>query len=1147
MQPMRFASWSVAVLCVLVWGGVRDLGAQVGDGRSGASGPYFLLSSAQGREPVRVEPAHVPQLQERVTLRLGETTLGAVLDTLSARTGLRFVYSARVVPVGRPVSIDVAHVTVAEALVRVLRETDVNVVVSGNQAALVPRESTVTSVPTPGTIVGRVVQARSAVPVVGAQVLLDGSVRTFTNDEGRFRIGNVEPGRHTVEASALGYASATREVTVADGAVVEVTLELEVQPTKLADLVVTATGQRRWVELGNDITIIRADSIVATEPVASVTDLLEGRVPGLVVQRTSGAPGDPARIRLRGASSPNLSNDPIVIVDGVRVYSEQSDERGGNLADRLAAAPSPLDYIDPHSIETIHVVKGPSAATLYGQDAANGVIVITTKKGRQGPARWTVNVERGTAEIPGEYPELYMRWGRPLSDNRRVFCPVNNRIGGGSNAEPVCEPDRTVRFQLLNDPELTILDRGSSTGVSVGVSGGNAALTYGVTGSYRDEVGIVALPAYEAERYRRVQGAEPPEWLRRPQNLTQWGVSSRIQARVGSSGDVALTSMLSRTAQQRSSLERQLGVLMSTYLDKETGTYYQARGSGVISVTDDILADYYVRETATATRLTNGINLNWRPTDWWTLTADAGLDVVQREDEIFRPANALGSGASSHGALQRGQGTSLVSTLNVRARTQVPLGLGLQLGVAAGVNYTDRSISDVITHAEGLAPGTESLNGAARITAVRERRQDQATFGWYVEPHVSHRRFWLSTGLRFDGASTFGTRLKMPSFPKLSLSYLISDDSHFPESLRSVFNTLRLRAAYGQAGRQPGPTDRLRLYGAPVSEWYDGEIVSAVGLETVGNGELKPERSTEFEGGFDADMLDDRISVSFTGYRNTTKDALLDVPLAPSVYGAGVTILENVGVIRNEGIEVALTVEPVRSDFITWRALVQFSHNRNEVVALGPGVEPFYTEMNGRSGIRVAPGYPLFGRWSAPVLGYADVNGNGVLDEGEIVFGDTLVYVGGTLPEYTASIQSTVSLLRGVLSVTVGLMYEDGLTQRNEVAQQLAPFSRGWNDPRASLAEQVGVFDTSEYTWIQTVNSLRLNSLSVRLNLPTRLARRMGAQAMSLALQGTNLALWTNYSGLDPNVNARSTGNNVIDTGVLPAPRVWQLRLSATY
>src|SRR5690606_27263696 len=200
-------------------------------------------------------------------------------------------------------------------------------------------------------------------------------------------------------------------------------------------------------------------------------------------------------------------------------------------------------------------------------------------------------------------------------------------------------------------------------------------------------------------------------------------------------------------------------------------------------------------------------------------------------------------------------------------------------------------------------------------------------------------------------------------------------------------------------------TDRLRLFGAPVSEWYDGEIVSAVGLETVGNGELKPERSTEFEGGFDADMLDDRISVSFTGYRNTTKDALLDVPLAPSVYGAGVTILENVGVIRNEGIEVALTVEPVRSDFITWRALVQFSHNRNEVVALGPGVEPFYTEMNGRSGIRVAPGYPLFGRWSAPVLGYADVNGNGVLDEGEIVFGDTLVYVGGTLPEYTASIQ----------------------------------------------------------------------------------------------------------------------------------------------
>src|SRR5690606_25031641 len=147
----------------------------------------------------------------------------------------------------------------------------------------------------------------------------------------------------------------------------------------------------------NDVTVLNVDSIVKTEPVSTVTEILEGRVPGLVVQRASGAPGDPARIRIRGVSSPRLSNDPIIIVDGVRVYSGLSDERAENLATRHLGsarfpAPSPLDQIDPHTIETIQVIKGPSATTLYGQDAANGVIVITTKKGKEGPPRWTASV-----------------------------------------------------------------------------------------------------------------------------------------------------------------------------------------------------------------------------------------------------------------------------------------------------------------------------------------------------------------------------------------------------------------------------------------------------------------------------------------------------------------------------------------------------------------------------------------------------------------------------------------------------------------------------------------------------------------------------------------------------------------------------------
>ena len=209
---------------------------------------------------------------------------------------------------------------------------------------------------------------------------------------------HVPSGLQTLNVRFLGYTPIERPVVVPDTGYVRVDVAMRMGMTRLQEVVTTATGQQRRLELANDITILDADSIVRTQPISSVTQLLEGRVPGLTVEHTSGAPGDPSRLRLRGSSSMLKNNDPIVIVDGVRAYAKQSDSTsanlasgrgvaGGNRARRHAvhSAPSPLDQIDPQAIQTVEVLKGPSAATLYGPDAANGVIVITMKKGRAGP------------------------------------------------------------------------------------------------------------------------------------------------------------------------------------------------------------------------------------------------------------------------------------------------------------------------------------------------------------------------------------------------------------------------------------------------------------------------------------------------------------------------------------------------------------------------------------------------------------------------------------------------------------------------------------------------------------------------------------------------------------------------------------------
>ena len=1158
MSARMMAAGVVACVSVAASAMPRPVSAQEG-GQVDAIWPGRDVEKVPGR--ARIVANDTPPLERRVTLTLTDVTLDAALQELSMRAGVRLIYSGRVVPLERRVTIELEGATVRQALARMLAGVDVEPKVDGERILLVRRaETSAATERAPrviGTVGGRVRDAASgrvlshvAVSIIDSTV----SASMYTNDSGIYVLPNLPAGEHVIRARLIGFKPAEKTVVVQDRRLLEVDFELEISGSRLQEVVSTATGARRKLELGSDITVIDAATIVREQPVTSVTDLLEGRVPGMIIQRTSGAPGDPARIRLRGAGSPNMSNDPIIIVDGIRVYSQQSGERGNNIAALTAtstgqglsgeyAAPSPLDYIDPNSIETIEVIKGPSAATLYGQDAANGVIVVTTKKGRAGPTRWTLSAERGMTEMVGDYPELMVRWGHPVADDQRVVCPITNRSYGKNIGASICVADTTVRFQMLNDPELTVLDQGSRSAATIGVSGGTDALTYNVTGSYQDEVGLVKLPDYARERYRLSEGRDVPDWMDRPQNLTRWGATSRLDARLGSTADVSLTANLSRTEQQRSELEKQLGSLMSTYLDRETGVYWVQSGAAGMSEVGETLVDYHERASAAATEFTNGASLNWRPLSWLTTTANAGINIVQRADEILLP-HGFGSGSEINGRLRTAHGTSVMSTVDMRALAGFPVRGGFRLQLATGVNYTGESVEDLGANIQGVSDGTESPLPGAEVRFSRGNA-DQATFGWYIEPSISHRRFWLSTGIRLDGGNTFGTRVKLPAFPKLSLSYLVSDEPFFP--WKELVPVLRLRVAYGHAGRQPGPVDRLRLYGAANPVWVNGQFVDGVELSSLGNTQLEPERTEELEGGFDADLLDDRLTLSFTGYRKTTRDALMKVPVPPSVYGQDVEMLSNIGTVLNEGLEASIGAEVVRSDPVTWNVQLSITQQRNEVLELGRGVEPFYSRPGATDGARVAAGYPLFGRWIKPMIGYADANTNGRIEQDEVLYGDTAVFVGGTLPNYQANIHSTLRLLRGAVAVSAGFMYDDGMTQENRVGRTLAPFSAGWQDPNSSLAEQARMWDETGYTWVQTVSTLRFNSLAVTYNVPTRFVYRTGARAMSLSLQGTNLGIKTNYRGIDPNVTGENTANAVVDNGVLPRPRTWQIRLNATY
>ena len=347
-----------------------------------------------------------------------------------------------------------------------------------------------------GVVAGRVTDSTSGQGLVGATVKVQGSsLSSITSDSGRFTLTGVPLGKQVLTVRLFGFKPATHVVMVADSGRTPVHITLVPVATVLSGVVTTASGLQRKIEVGNDITTLNVDSIRQVAPITSVTDLLETRVPGLTVMHTSGVPGDPSRLRLRGAGSASLNNDPILIVDGIRAYAAQSDGRNDNLANKNFAAPSPLDQIDPSSIETIEVFKGPSASALYGSDAAAGVIVITTKHGRAGPTHWDLILGQGLNYLPGTYPLNYYRFG------------VGYGVCGWTNY--TCHTDSVVAFQALTNPQYTLFSQGRDQTENLTISGGVPTLTYSLRWKFRGELRLSQPPGDRATAIQQVLWADP--------------------------------------------------------------------------------------------------------------------------------------------------------------------------------------------------------------------------------------------------------------------------------------------------------------------------------------------------------------------------------------------------------------------------------------------------------------------------------------------------------------------------------------------------------------------------------------------------------------------------------------------------------------
>lgn len=1106
----------------------------------------LTVTPREERDPAPV--IGMPELQRRVTINVLDGTLLQVLGEIDRQAGLGLSYSSRVVPLDRRVTVRLRNVSAQRALETALRGTNIRVGKGGTgQVVLMRAVAEVATVAdsVSGQVEGIVIDAPTQTPVANVTTVLVGTnFRQITKSDGSFRIIDVPPGTYVIRATRLRFRPAETRVIVRVNTTTNARIELTPVPLKLNDVITTASGSQKRLELGNSIATINADSVVENSPVRNLSDLIAARAPGVEVLTTSGTVGAASRVRIRGLGRLSGSNDPIVIVDGVRIesdfssgYTKQYNQAGGEF-DFSTSASSRFDDIDPNSIAKIDILKGPSAATLYGSDAANGVIVITTKHGRSGPARWNFFTERGRMDMKAKFSESYRGWGTNSVTGPDSPCTLRNVSNGRCTGI-----DSVTHFNPLNDAKTTPFGVGELSSTGVQVSGGSDRLLYFFGGSVENAIGVLKMPdADVALLQARRNGAALPDWQIRPNRFDKQSGNSRITANFGDKGDLSFSTSFTH--------QMQVNMNDATVI----GRALQGSGSQTINdgwsdqPNDSRPADLFAaRGTSAIARGFASLGGNLRPFPWLNGRGTIGVDYADRTDEIYvRTGDDLWAQPGFAGTRARNEGNTIIYSADVGGTVTLPVSSFLSSRTTVGAQYYHQYIKDLHASGSGIAIGGTTFNGA-RLSSMTEAFDENATFGWYVEETgIIRERLYLTAAIRRDRGSAFGKNAKVPIYPKLSMSWLLSQEPFFPKW--SSLSNLRLRAAYGHAGVQPSTSGAIRTY-KPGTGYVDGQLVPTALLNSLGNAELLPERSTEFEGGGDISLLDDRVTIEGTYYRKLSEDAIVGHNLPLSLgYGFILNREENVGSVLNTGTEWAVTAQPVLSHALTWEFTVNTSANRNRLVSLAPGIGlPQYGQE------QYTVGYPLSGRWIRPILGYRDANGDGIISPDEVTVGDSMVFVGQPVPDRQASFTNTFGFFGNRLKFMTMFDYQGGLGQVDMATVQRCYSSRcrAMVDPTASLEAQAAVAVlfksypySTPYYFNQTVAWTRLRNLTVSYELPARFAEAVHATSARVSLMGQNLRLWSQYSGADPEVNTNPYRNYIIDQGGLPMSRNWSLRFN---
>ncbi|MBL7728136.1 MAG: TonB-dependent receptor [Dinghuibacter sp.] len=981
------------------------------------------------------------------------------------------------------------------------------------------------------TVTGKVTDAKNGAPVTNASVKVKGTnTGVATGTDGAYSL-TLPKGINTLVFSCIGYEDQEIEVK---GNSLDVSLAYAVK--SLNEVVVVGYGTQIKREQTSSIARVKGAEVQNT-PVPDMLAAIQGRAAGVFVEAQNGKVGEGIKVRVRGATSINGSNEPLYVVDGVPLT-------GGTFG-------SPTADINFNDVETFDILKDAAATSIYGSRGANGVVLITTKKGKNGKTRFTLNTQTGINRPTGkmefmnaaEYIEFFKE--AAVNTAKYHYNRAGNSRGYASEAAAIADmttwiEGRFRRYSGFNDnwktlatqtdwQELAFNDKAKTSQIELSMQGGNDKTRFFLSGSLNKQDGILTANKFARMGLRLNLDHQVNNWLKMGinSNLSK-NVRNRVPLDNAFSTPMQIVALAPITPVRDAN-----GALYNTPVT----TYYNP----LIDVED-------ANSRITGYRNQGNLFFESRIMNGLVLHNEVGLDMVnQNEDRFWGERTDAGRGIGGAGRIQWIRNIRWIT--NNYLNYNKTIANNHKVDGVLGMSYENRYDEYAVVNAQNYPDETiKTLSGATNVTAGSNTQDENNLISYFGRVNYTFKsKYLLGVSMRADGDSRFGTNNKYGYFPAVSAGWILSEENFLSNA--NWLSFLKLRGSYGISGNNSG----LGYYSAR-SQYHSviyGTGGGGLGISNFGNDDLRWEKTASTDIGLEFGIIKNRISGEVNWYKKNTTDMLLSVPVAST--SGTTTVLGNIGSMENTGIEVTLNSTNVNTKDFRWTTSLNFARNRNKLTKLdGQQTEIIPADARYPNVLIVGESIGVF--YAPKFVGADPANGDPLFlkQDGKTTtnqYGEAGKFIiGDPNPDWIGGITNNISykgvelsfLFQGVFGNQVangggGFMSASADWFDNQTRDQLARWRKPGDVtmvPEARI-NRFGDFESPSISsrYVFDATYVRLKNVSLSYNVPQKWMNKLHLSNAKVYVTGVNLHTFTKYPGWDPEVNTDYRVSNVNQGG----------------